>query len=329
MIPPSEPVSTVGIGHPVIDATGLVNGVQVLTSHSEVRGLTGENAIGEGILVQGAPGAPITDVTVRGDTVVHNNQGNPTGTPFTTSSYPECNGSAQAPSDCGEGIHLMVADNSSLVGNHVSSNRRGVLLADEFGPTDGNLVAFSDASDNTLDSGITVGGHNQGALADGEPRSPAGGVFDNRILFNSVSGNGVEGRGAGVLLATPFPGGAVYDNQVLGNRIWGNGLAGVTVHSHAPGQDLDGNVIEANLIGTNNLDGDSDFYPSADPSHTGVIVAAIPPLTITIEHNIIANNVYGVWTMPAVTANGTASHWYVKVTTPVFVAPWMADRRPG
>ena len=320
VIPPSEPVSIVGIGNPVIDATGLVNGVQVLASHSEVRGLTVENAIGEGILVQGVPGVPITDVTVRGNTVVHNDQGNPTGAPLTTSSYPECNGSAQAPGDCGEGIHLMVADNSSVVGNHVSNNSGGVLLTDEFGPTDGNLVAFNDVSDNTFDCGITVAGHNPGAFADGEPQSAAGGVFDNRILFNSVSGNGVAGQGAGVLLATPFPGGAVYDNQVLGNRIWGNGLAGVTVHSHAPGQDLNGNVIEGNLIGTNNLDGDSDFYPSVDPSHTGVIVAAIAPLTITIEHNIIANNVYGVWTMPAVTANGTASNWYVNVATPVFVA---------
>jgi parallel beta-helix repeat protein len=321
VIPPTKSLSILGIGNPVIDATGLLNGVQILASRSRVQGLTVKNAIGEGILVQGVPGTPITGVTVSGNTVIHNDQGNPTGAPLTTSTYPECNGSAEAPGDCGEGIHLMEADDSSVVGNNVTGNSGGILMTDEFGPTDGNTVAFNNVSDNTFDCGITIAGHNQGAFANGEPQSTAGGVFDNRILYNSVSGNGVAGQGAGVLLATPFPGGAVYDNQVLGNRIWGNGLAGVTVHSHAPGQDLNGNVIEANLIGTNNVDGDPDFYPSVDPSTTGVIVAAVAPLTITIEHNVIADDVYGVWTLPAVTAIGTSSNLYVHVTTPVFVAP--------
>ena len=177
-------------------------------------------------------------------------------------------------------------------------------------------------SDNTFDCGITIAGHNPGAFVGGIPQSTAGGVFDNRIQYNSVSGNGVAGQGAGVLLATPLPGGAVYDNQVQNNVIWGNGLAGVTVHSHAPGQDLNGNVIEGNFIGTNNLDGDFDFSPAVDPSTTGIIVAsAFSPLAITIAHNLIANNVFGVWTLPAVTATGTGTNLYYKVTTPLFVAP--------
>ncbi len=321
VIPPTKPVTIVGLGNPVINAAGLNNGVQILASHSELKGFTVENAVGEGVLVQGVPGTPVSGVTVTEDTVVHNDQGNPTGAPLTTSPYAECNGSTQAPGDCGEGIHLMVADDSSVVGNKVSGNSGGILLTDEFGPTDGNLVAFNTVSDNTLDCGITIAGHNPGAFAAGVPQSSVGGVFDNRILFNSVSGNGVAGQGAGVLLATALPGGAVYDNQVQNNLIWGNGLAGVTVHSHAAGQDLNGNVIEANLIGTNNLDGDYDFSPSVDPSTTGIIVAAVAPLAITVAHNLIANDVFGVWTMPEVTATGTASNFYYKVTTPVFVAP--------
>ena len=217
--------------------------------------------------MQGVPGTPITGVTVTDNTVVHNDQGNPTGAPQTSSPYPECNGSAQAPGDCGEGIHLMVADNSSVVGNQVSHNSGGILLTDGFGPTDGNLVAFNTVSDNTFDCGITIAGHNPGAFVGGIPQSTAGGVFDNRIQYNSVSGNGVAGQGAGVLLATPLPGGAVYDNQVQNNVIWGNGLAGVTVHSHAPGQDLNGNVIEGNFIGTNNLDGDFDLLAGGGSVH--------------------------------------------------------------
>lgn len=322
VIPPTTPLTLVGLGNPVIDASGLNNGVQILASDSELKGFTVENAVGEGVLVQGVPGTPITGVTVTDNTVVHNDQGNPTGAPQTSSPYPECNGSAQAPGDCGEGIHLMVADNSSVVGNQVSHNSGGILLTDEFGPTDGNLVAFNTVSDNTFDCGITIAGHNPGAFVGGIPQSTAGGVFDNRIQYNSVSGNGVAGQGAGVLLATPLPGGAVYDNQVQNNVIWGNGLAGVTVHSHAPGQDLNGNVIEGNFIGTNNLDGDFDFSPAVDPSTTGIIVAsAFSPLAITIAHNLIANNVFGVWTLPAVTATGTGTNLYYKVTTPLFVAP--------
>jgi len=321
VVPPSKPLSIQGIGNPVVDATGLNNGVQVLASNSSVKGLVVKNAIGEGILVEGVPGSPITGVTISGNTVIQNDQGNPTGAPTTSSPYPECNGSAQAPGDCGEGIHLMVADNSSVVGNQVNHNSGGILLTDEFGPTDGNLVAFNNVSNNTLDCGITVVGHNPGAFSGGLPQPTVGGVFNNRIAFNVISGNGVAGQGAGVILATPFPGGAVYNNQVQNNIMWGNGLAGVTVHSHAPGQDVNDNTIEGNFIGTNNLDGDPDFFPSVDPSTTGVIVAAVAPLSITIEHNLIVNNVYGVWMMAAVTATGTSTNLYLNVTMPVFVAP--------
>jgi parallel beta-helix repeat protein len=321
VVPPSKPVSIVGWGNPVIDATGLTNGVQVLASSTQVSGLTVENAIGEGILVQGTPGVPVSHVTVTGNTVVHNDQGNPTGAPQSTSSYPECNGTAQAPGDCGEGIHLMVVANSSVTGNRVSGNSGGILLTDEFGPTSGNLIAFNNVTGNTLDCGITIAGHNPGAFANGQTQPTVAGVFDNRILFNSVSDNGVAGQGAGVLLATPLPGGGVYDNQVQGNSIWGNGLAGVTVHSHAPGQDLNGNTVAWNLIGTNNVDGDPDFYPSVDPSTTGVIVATVGPLSITVTHNLIANNVFGIWSMPAATVNGSSANLFYQVTTPVFVAP--------
>lgn len=130
---------------------------------------------------------------------------------------------------------------------------------------------------------MTVAGHNPHAFSNGVPQPTVAGVFNNRIVCNTVSDNGVAGQGAGVPpLATPLPGGAVYDNQAMGTVIWGNGLAVVTVHSHAPGQALDGN---------------------------------------TSEENLIADNVYGVWMMPAVSATGTASNLCFKATTPVSVAP--------
>jgi len=319
VLPPSKPLTLQGVGNPVIDAAGLDNGVTVLASNSVVEGFTVEQAIGEGILVQGAPGLPVRGVTISGNSVQFNDQGNLTGAPLTDSSYPECDGSTQAPGDCGEGIHLMVADDSSVVGNVVTGNSGGVLLTDEFGPTSGDTIASNDVFANTLDCGITLAGHNPTAFVDGRPQPTAGGVFSNRVLLNSVSDNGVAGQGAGVLMATPFPGGAVYNNLVQANTIWGNGLAGVTVHSHAPGQDVNGNFVEGNRIGTNNLDGDPDFYPSVDPATTGVIVASVAPLTIGIQNNIITSNVFGIWTMPAVTLNGAGSNQFIQVTTPLFV----------
>ncbi len=319
IIPPSKTLNIVGLGNPTIDATGFDNGVLVLASGSRVTGLTVTNAIGEGILVMGAPGAPIQHVLINGNTVVHNDQGNPTGGVISDSAYPECNGAGLIPGDCGEGIHLMVADNSWVANNQVSDNAGGILLTDEFGPTDGNLIAMNNVSDNTFDCGITVVSHNPSSFANGVPQPTAGGVFNNRIAANTILQNGLAGQGGGVILATPFPGGAVYNNVVQYNLIAGNGLAGVTVHSHAPGQDLNGNVVDGNYLGTNNLDGDFDFSPFIDPVTTGVLVATVAPLSITIENNTIANDVYGIWTMPATMATGTASNTFIQVGFPLVV----------
>jgi len=40
---------------------------------------------------------------------------------------------------------------------------------------------------------------------------------------------------------------------VEGNLLENNGISGVTLHSHAPGAFIGGNVIEHNIIGVNNL----------------------------------------------------------------------------
>ena len=82
VIPSSKQLAIRGIGVPVIDAsgpgTGPYPGVQVLSSGSEIVGLTIENAFGEGILVGFEPGAAtgptVTGVVILADTVVNNDQ---------------------------------------------------------------------------------------------------------------------------------------------------------------------------------------------------------------------------------------------------------------
>ena len=178
-------------------------------------------------------------------------------------------------------------------------------------------------SGNALDCGITLASHT--------PEVFGGGVHDNTVLANQVTNNGVAAQGGGVLLASGVPGnipgipgtgGAVYNNLVKGNYLVGNGLGGVTLHSHTPGQDLNGNTITGNVIGTNNLSPDSDFGPHYfDGQTTGMIVTAVSNVTITIEHNLIFSNVNGVWLGqvggPTISATGIASNLFVNVTNPV------------
>jgi hypothetical protein len=333
VIPAGKPLTLQGVGNPIINAMNLVNGVQVLASNTTVEGFTIGYATGEGILVGALPGVggTVSGVTIRNNTVIANDRGNPTGGAITTSSYGQCNASAAGPGDCGEGVHLLSADNTTVVGNDITANSGGVLISDENGPAEGNVIASNTVSGNALDCGITLAGHHLGTTANGTTWTPvapsAGGVFNNTIRDNSSTNNGVLGQGGGVLMATGVPGGAVYNNTVTGNNISGNGLAGVTVHAHSPGENLNGNVVRGNRIGTNNIDGDPDFGgntpPAIDPLTTGVIVAtAASPIAITIVGNVIENDHYGIWTTPNVTA--TTSHpanAFIGVSVPVFTAP--------
>jgi hypothetical protein len=323
----STTVSIVGLGHPVINATGDDNGVQVLASGSRIQGLTVENATGEGILVgsETPHSAPVSDVTVSGNTVKHNDLGSP------TSSYLQCQPANGVPGDCGEGIHLVNTFDSTVIANTSTGNSGGILLSDDTGPTYGNLIEFNNVYNNLFDCGITIAGHT--------PALFGGGVHNNKILGNRVTGNGVDGQGGGVLLATAVPeidgilgsGGAVYDNLVQGNYLAGNGLGGVTLHSHAAGENLNGNTIVGNVIGVNNLDPDKDFVGFGpqffDGETTGVILAAVSNVTITVAHNLIANNAIGIWVgevpptpqaPPAtITVTGIGTNRYINVTNHV------------
>jgi Periplasmic copper-binding protein (NosD) len=209
-----------------------------------------------------------------------------------------------------------------VVGNRITTNSGGVLVTDEFGPSHGNMIEGNIVNNNTLDCGVTLAGHNPNAVSAGSPEPTVAGVFNNTVQDNLLNGNGVAGQGAGVVLASPLAGGGVYGNRILDNQMAGNGLAGVTLHSHAPGQDLNGNIVMGNTILRNNLDGDPDFFPIVDPSTTGVIVATTPagPVGITVSHNLIENDVFGIWTTPGVTLHGVTSNQFLRVTTPVFQA---------
>jgi len=112
-----------------------------------VQGLTSANANFEGILVANA-----SFVNVFSNAVVNNKSLNPS-----TATCPGIPDFETAEGfDCGEGIHLMGVDHSTVANNIVTNNAGGILLSDEIGPTFNNLITGNQGGNNPYDCGITL-----------------------------------------------------------------------------------------------------------------------------------------------------------------------------
>ncbi|HTZ10009.1 MAG TPA: right-handed parallel beta-helix repeat-containing protein [Acidimicrobiales bacterium] len=319
-----------------IEATGLPEGIVVegaAAAGSTVEGFTVTGSAGEGILVEGT-----TDVAVSDNTVTGND----------TACVPET-----TENDCGEGIHLEAVTDSIVSRNTSEDNSGGILLDDGVpagsigvsafggatafsGPTSGNVVVGNIAVNNVWDCGITLPSHNSLAAPGGVPDPSAGGVFDNTVEGNVSENNGIDGGGgSGVLVAAPFPGTAAYSNTIEDNIVQGNGQAGITIHSHAPAQDTNGNQIIDNTVGQNAVGesvagtgvfstgspsaGDSD---AGDPATTGILVySAVDHLTGTvIQGNAVSGNYYGIWTSNTDTS-GISANTFSGATVATYAEP--------
>lgn len=290
-----RPLSLVGAGaaQTIIDASGELNGVNVDgyssgglggtgLSHVVVTGFTVRNAQAQGILVTNA-----SSVTISNNRVTDNDKA-------LDKANLVCPGVpvyfiAGEGFDCGEGIHLSGVDHSIVAKNVVENNAGGILLSDDTGMTHDNLVTENVVQHNSFDCGITLASHNIGALYN----PPPPGVFANRIVANNSSYNGLDtdGEGAGVGIFAAAPGAMNYGNTIADNVLVGNGLPGVTMHSHAPAQSLDDNIIVGNHIARNHRDGDT---PTAGPTGIVVFSAVMPVHGIVIARNEIAHEDIGV-----------------------------------
>ena len=323
------------VGHfATIDATGLENALQIVTSHVSVSHLTVQNANGEGILVGVDTGADAHLLTSR---VLHNvyltdivavvNDRGFNGTE---------NGNCKYPGDCGGGIHFNVTRWSSVRYSTVVGNADGILLTDDYGPASHNVIDHNYVTDNTTECGIVLPGHNPNAVDYDKTtmtvtgRNPhQGGIYDNVITHNVTLRNGTAkapaqfgggGSGSGIGLFGSGPGTGVYDNLVARNYAVGNGLAGFAIHAHLPGaEDMNGNVVTDNKFGTNNTGGDPFDGPPgpADLQTTGVAVYAAPTVHMTIRHNTVFDNEIGIWLSKTVTARGLHHNHFHDVTTPI------------
>ena len=285
-------VSLIGDGstNTIIDASGLLNGINIDgcnfdatagvcnprgLAHIAVSGFTVQNANAQGIVVTNA-----YDVTIFDNHVTGNDR---------SLAFPNC----PAPGfpvyfiagegfDCGEAIHLSGVDHSVVVNNVVDSNAGGILLSDDTGQTHDNLISANLVQNNPFDCGITLASHNINAFY----TPPPPGVFNNRIVGNTSSANGLSsGEGAGVGIFAAAPGAQNYGNTVSGNTLTGNALPGVAMHSHAPGQVLKDHVIVDNQISGNGSDGDlgtglptmgisiTNYPPAPVAAITGIVIS--------------------------------------------------------
>jgi parallel beta-helix repeat protein len=323
-----------------IDATGLDNAIQVVASDVSVSGFTAENAQGEGVLVgvdtpddaHLLSSQVLSNVTIDHVTALNDDKG------FNGTEESIC----QYPGDCGGGIHLNVAANSTVSNSQVVGNADGILLTDDYGPNHNNLIVGNYVADNKTECGIVLPGHNGNAVSfavnsDGSMtvtgRNPTlGGVYDNVVRDNVTIDNGtatappefggVGGSGGGVGIFGSFPGAGAYDNLVEGNTIAGNGLAGVTIHAHHPGgSDVNGNQIINNTFDTNNVMGDAFDGGISNFQTTAIAVYSVPTAEMTISGNAIRNNSIGIWLTDTVDALGLDNNKYAHVGTPVVIEP--------
>ncbi len=276
----------------VIDASGLSNGIfingmsaapKIGLTNVIVSGFTVRNANFEGILVANA-----TDVSLTGNLVTDNNKS-------LDISAGACNGipafETNEGDDCGEGIHLMATYHVSVIDNESAYNSGGILITDETGPSQSNLISGNNVHDNPYDCGITLASHGPATSVIPTAGLPYG-VSDNTISHNISAHNGyqVPGAGAGVGIFAPFPGTTDARNVVIDNVLRNNGLPGVTMHNHAsapapaPPINMNDNVIVGNQISGNG----ADTEDAVTSGPTGINLFSTAPVSGTVvSQNVI------------------------------------------
>jgi parallel beta-helix repeat protein len=263
----------------VIDATGLLNGINVDghnhagLAHVIVSGFTVQNALAQGILVTDA-----SDVLVSDNHLTGNDQ----ALDIANLECPPLPPYFQAGEafDCGEAIHLSGVHHSIVSNNLVELNAGGILISDDTGPNHDNLITGNTVQDNPYDCGITIASHHF-SLA---PTDAALGIYHIVVDGNVSQRNGlITGEGAGVGIFAGPPGAQNNGDVITNNVLRGNALPGVAIHAHSPFQTMTDHQIVGNII--------ADNGPDSDPGTTvptGISISSeVPPITgIVISQNV-------------------------------------------
>jgi parallel beta-helix repeat protein len=324
-----------GFHSPIVDARDRGRGILIRgpsAAGSVVQDVVVENAAYEGILALGT-----MRVTIAHNVVRHNDRGllEPgqvaENASFVQNFTGECRKNGQPPGiglvderegGCGEAIHLASTSDSHVFGNVVTDNSGGIYLTDESGPAAHNLIADNSVVGNVYDCAITLASHSRRAVTSNRRLQPrAGGVYDNTIEGNVADRNGVVVPGSGILVAAQFSGGAAYDNRIIRNTVNGNGMPGIALHSHKRLQDLNGNIIQDNVVGRNAVGGEITGPGDRDSGihHTAGILVWSAKAKITalqVSGNRISQDYFGIWTQNAPHLQRAANH-YTHVRVPL------------
>ena len=262
----------------IIDATGKPNGFFVDGIDDPglrnvlITGFTVRNANFEGILI-----ANSSSVTVSNNIV----DGNDRALTAPDTDNAACPGipafETGESDDCGEGIHLLGANHSTVADNIVQNNAGGILISDDTAAATLNLISGNTVQKNSFDCGITMASQTAAALTGSD--IPLG-VTQNTIIDNLSTQNGLGApfSGAGVGIFIGAASGNASGNVVVSNTITKNSLPGVTMHAHAPGETFINNVIVGNNISNNA----GDNGQTATDGTTGINVFGLSPATGTI-----------------------------------------------
>jgi parallel beta-helix repeat protein len=282
-----KPLFLIGAGSAstFVDATGQSNAFYIdgldnaKLTDVVLQGFTAENANFEGIAVTNA-----SNVTIWGNHITNNDL----SLDVKNSTCPGLPAWETAEGfDCGEGIHISGVRNSTISNNVADGNSGGMLISDETGVTEYNVVSGNTFKNNVYDCGLTIPSH-----PPFNAQKPYG-IFHNTIYGNTSTGNGtaVSGAGAGILLADAVPGAIVEGNSIVNNTLTHNGLPGVTVHAHAPGENITNNMIANNRISFNG----ADTGDAVTPGPTGINVFGVSAETgFVISGNIISHESYDI-----------------------------------
>ncbi|HEY1804345.1 MAG TPA: right-handed parallel beta-helix repeat-containing protein [Terracidiphilus sp.] len=266
----------------VIDASNLANGIWIDGMGSApnagvtnvvISGFKVRHANFEGILITNASNATVADNAVT-DNDASLGGGACPGLPIFETNEAD---------DCGEGIHLMGVDHSTILRNEVANNAGGILTSDETGPSAHNLITQNFVHDNSFDCGITLASHAPATTVVPTAKLSFG-VWYNTISGNVSLRNGTQTPGAGVGIFAPSPGTTNTGNVVIDNELRDNGATGVAMHNHAapPSPAPPVNMNDNEIVG-NYFSGNGPDNPGAPTSgSTGINVFSEGTLTGTV-----------------------------------------------
>src|SRR5271154_6333590 len=232
VIPKSLYLIGAGSKTTIVDATGLSNAFYVdgldnpKLSTVTIQGFTAENANFEGIYA-----TAVSDLNIYNNLVTNNDLSLDTKN-STCPGLPAYETSEGL--DCGEGIHIDGTAYSTVANNVSEGNAGGILIADDTGESEHNVVIGNTFKDNLYDCGITMPSHPPyQASQNGKPW----GIYYNVISGNTSTGNGtaLAGAGSGILLAGFVPSAIVEGSVLSNNTLTHNGLPGVVFHGHSNG----------------------------------------------------------------------------------------------